>query len=278
MRGKVCIVTGANSGIGRVTARELARRGARVLMVCRSKERGEEARQALVRESGSEALELFLADLSSLDQVRRVAREIEDAHQSVDLLVNNAGALLSRKSQSPDGFEATLATNHLGPFLLTNLLLDALRAGGSSRVVTVSSAVHIVGEVRIDKLDGGWPYLGLQVYANTKLMNILFTAELARRLQGSGVRCNSVHPGVVASHFGLGRPGIISLFYRVSRPFIRSAEKGAETVLFLATSPQVGEVTGRYFYNCKPGFTARAARDMDLARRLWQKSEELVGL
>lgn len=274
MRGRVCLVTGATLGIGRATALGLARMGARVGIVGRSRERGEAVRAEIARDAGGSGAELFLADLASQAEVRRLAAEVRARFGRLDVLVSNAGVYTRRRTVTGDGIETQLAVNHLAPFLLTGLLLDLLRESAPARVVVVSSEAHRGARVRWDDLQGERGYNGLRAYANTKLMNILFVRELARRVAGTGVTANAVHPGVVATELLFG--GWAPL--RLLRPFIRTPEQGAATSVWLASSPEVEGVTGRYFRDRREVVPSRAARDDEAARRLWRESEELTGV
>jgi NAD(P)-dependent dehydrogenase (short-subunit alcohol dehydrogenase family) len=279
MKGKTCVVTGANAGIGRETVRALARMGASVGLVCRNRAKGEEALAAIRAETGSEALRLFVADLSSQAEVRRVAAELREAYPRLDVLVNNAGAIHSTRTTTADGLETTFATNHLGYFLLTHELLDVLRRSAPARVVNVASDAHrFVSGMDFDDLQSEKGYEAMDAYAQSKLANILFSAELARRLQGSGVTSNALHPGVVATNFGKNTTGLFAFFVKLGQPFMRSSEKGAATSVYLATSPEVEGVSGKYFANCKEKRPSAAARDEAAQRRLWEISERLVGL
>ncbi len=278
MNGRTCVVTGATSGIGRAAALDLARRGARVVVVARDAGRGGETVGEIEREAGQGRAALLLGDLASLSEVRRLAAEIRGAAPRLDVLVNNAGAIHMERRLSPDGYETTFAVNHLAPFLLTNLLLPHLRASAPARVVTVASAAHQGGHVRFDDLMGEKGYSGWKAYAQSKLSNVLFTYELARRLGGDGVTANCLHPGVVATGFGKNRNGLFSLGVRIAAPFLISARKGAETAVYLASSPEVEGVTGGYFARCRPARSSPESRDAGVAARLWEVSEMLTGL
>jgi NAD(P)-dependent dehydrogenase (short-subunit alcohol dehydrogenase family) len=301
MAGKICLVTGATAGIGEVTARELARRGACVVIVGRSQQRCEAAAEAIRRQTGNPAVELLVADLSSQAEVRRVAGEFLARHDRLHVLVNNVGAMFAYRRESVDGIEMTLALNHLSYFLLTNLLLDTLKASAPARVVNVSSRAH-VGALALNmddlqarlKAQSFWGYgssklagllftlvaplrhPGFVQYARSKLANLLFTAELARRLDGTGVTVNALHPGFVASRFMEGN-GSLGWFMRLWAGLLAiSAEEGAKTSVYLATSPEVEGVTGKYFARCREVLPSAAARDEEAARRLWELSEELT--
>jgi NAD(P)-dependent dehydrogenase (short-subunit alcohol dehydrogenase family) len=274
LSGKVAVVTGASSGIGVEIARGLASKGARVGMVCRDRARSEPVREAVAAETG-QPVDLFLADLSSLAQVRRVAAELLAAYPRLDVLVNNAGAVFGRKTMSVDGIEMSFALNHLAAFLLTDLLLPRLRASPAARIVVVSSAAHRMGRMDLENLRGEDGYGAMRMYARSKLANVLFTRELARRLDGSPILVNCLHPGVVATRFGETGGPITSLFYRIGSLFMRKAARGADTAVWLANSPEVTG-SGGYYFDRREAYTSAEARDLELARRLWRVSEELV--
>ena len=273
MRGKVCVVTGASGGIGRETARGVARQGATAVLVVRSRERGEAARGEILRTVPGAKVHLVLADLSRMAQVRRAAAEIGERFGRVDALVNNAATYTPKRTETEEGIESQLAVNHLAPFLLTRLLLERMRASAPARVVTMSSGAHHGGRIRWDDLQARKGYGGLRRYSETKLMNLLFTAELARRTAGTGVSANAMHPGVVGTELLFGGFAPLRLFRR----FLRTPEQGAATAVWLASSPAVEGVTGRYFKDQAEAPTSAAARDEDAARRLWEESERLVG-
>lgn len=275
---KVCLVTGANSGIGLEIAKGLARRGATVVMAARNREKGEAARAQVARETGNDRVELLLGDLASLAQVRRLAEDFTARHDRLHLLVNNAGVVMVRRELSEDGYEYTFAVNHLAPFLLTNLLLEVVKASAPARIVTVSSNAHRGQRMNFDDLQSERSYFGFRVYGTTKLENILFTTELARRLEGTGVTANAVHPGFVASNFGRNNGGPFRGFITLMQRVIGlSPEQGAQTPLYVATSPEVEGVTGRYFEKGKQRHPSTQALSVDDARRLWDVSERLVG-
>ena len=274
--GKVALVTGATNGIGRVTARELARMGARVLLVARDRARGESTAAEIREASGGRAPDVLLADLSSRAEVRRLAREVRGRTPRLDLLVNNAGAIFAERELSADGLEMTFALNHLAYFLLTLELLPLLERGLASRIVNVSSVAHRRGSIDFDDLQGERGYSMWRAYQQSKLANVLFTRELARRLAGRGVTTNALHPGAVASGFGRNGRGFFSRLVVLGAPFLASPEKGARTTLHVATAPELKGVTGRYFSGCRERTPSRAARDDDAALRLWQISENLT--
>jgi NAD(P)-dependent dehydrogenase (short-subunit alcohol dehydrogenase family) len=274
--GKHVVVTGASNGIGLHTATGLARLGASVALVARDRARGEAALAATREASAGGAASLFLADLASLGQVRRLGAELAAALPRLDVLVNNAGAIHVTRKVSEDGHELTFAVNHLAPFLLTALLLPRLRAAAPARVVTVSSEAHRMAPLDLDDLQAERGYGGMKVYGRSKLANVLFANELARRLDGDGVTSNSLHPGVVATGFGRNDPGWLRLLVTVARPFLVTPEKGARTSIHVAASPELARVSGRYFKDRREVAPAPFARDAGVQRRLWEISERLV--
>lgn len=275
MHGKVCLVTGANSGIGRVTALGLAERGAIVVLVCRNEESGGPVLDEIERQGGSGTATLLTADLSSQRQVRAAAAAFLARFDRLDVLINNAGvARRGARRVSEDGLEATFAVNHLAPFLLTTLLLDRLKASAPARVITVSSAAHRTYALDFDDLQLERRYSGFGAYARSKLANILFTHELSRRLEGTGVTANCMHPGVVATGIFRNQPRWVRAVF--TNPLTLTPEQGADTLLWLATVPEVAEVSGRYFVRRKPRRPSRAARDPATARRMWEASEALT--
>jgi len=273
MDGKVCVVTGANSGIGRVTAIDLAGRGATVVLICRNHAGGSAVVEEIGRRGGNAAL--LIADLASQRQVREVAAAFLKRFDRLDVLINNAGvAGWGTRFETEDGLEATFAVNHLAPFLLTNLLLDTLKASAPSRVVTVSSEAHKLYTIDLDDLQGERRYSGFGAYSRSKLANVLFTHELSRRLEGTGVTANCLHPGVVATGIFRNLPGWMRFIF--SGPLLLSPERGADTMTYLATAPEIAEMSGRYFVKRKPVRSSRASRDAETARRLWWASEVLT--
>lgn len=278
MEGKVCLVTGATSGIGLVTARELARAGARVLIVGRTPRKSAEAAARIRAEAGSSIVEPLSADLSSQADIRALAREVQDQADRLDVLVNNAGGIFLERSESVDGIEMTFAVNHLAYFLLTNLLLDLLMASRPSRIVNVSSRAHRGVAIDFGDIGGRDHYSGWRAYQKSKLANLLFTRELARRLGGTGVTVNALHPGYVNTHIfrDEGWRGKVMRF--AAGRFAMTPERGARTALYLAASPEVEGVTGGYFANNARVPPSRAAVDEAAARLLWRFSEDLTGL
>jgi len=274
--GKVCLLTGATTGIGRAAAEGLARSGLTLVLAGRDAARTEAAVEGVRRASGNDRVEGLVADLSLGSEVRRLAAEFRARHRRLDVLVNNAGAIFTRREETAEGREKTLALNHLAYFLLTRELLDLLLASAPARVVNVASEAHRGTRLDFDDLDSRRRYSGLGVYGRSKLMNLLFTAELARRLEGKAVTANALHPGVVATGFGGNTPGLFRTLVRIAQPFMLSPEKGARTLVYLATSPEVEGVSGKYFYRCREMRPSPAARDPESARRLWELSEQLV--
>src|SRR5262245_56826593 len=278
MRGKTVVITGATSGIGQVAAEKLAAMGARLVLVARDKARGE-AQLARLRQLGPGANHaIHLADLSRLAEMKRVAAEIAATEPRIDVLINNAGALFASRQVTPDGLELTFATNHLAYFVLTHGLREPLRASAPARVVNVASDAHKGKRLDFSDLQSGKNYRGFYVYGRSKLCNILFTRELARRWAGSGVNANSLHPGFVATRFGDQSGGLLSWAVRTAKFFAISPQKGAETIIHLASSPEVADADGLYFYKCRPSTPTKEAQDDASARRLWQESEKLAGI
>jgi NAD(P)-dependent dehydrogenase (short-subunit alcohol dehydrogenase family) len=279
MKDRICVVTGANAGIGRITALELARAGATVGMVCRDRGRGETARDAIVEETGNDAVHLVVADLSEPDEVARAADEILSTWDRLHVLVNNAGGIFDKRQLSADGLEYTFALNHMGYFRLTHHLRERLLASAPARIVNVASAAHRAGGLDLDDLQ--WErrrFRGFSAYAASKTANVLFTRELARQLEGTGVTANAVHPGGVNTSFYDHSSGLLKAITPLVRLFLISSEKGARTQIHLATSPDVDGITGRYWAKCRETGTSKQAADMDQARRLWDLSETLGGL
>ncbi len=276
MQNKMVMVTGANAGIGKVTARELAKMGATVIMVARSRQRGEEALAEVKAASGNENVVLMLADLSSQDSIRQLAVEFKANYDRLHVLVNNAGAIFMKRRESVDGLEMTFALNHLGYYLLTMLLLETLQASAPARIVNVTSGAHFGGRIQFADLQMQKGYAGFRAYSASKLANVLFTYELARRLAGQGVTVNCLHPGFVASNFAKNNGLLARMGMKLLSPFALSSEEGAETSIYLASSPEVEGVTGKYFAKKRPVKSAAQTYDEAVARRLWKISGELV--
>lgn len=279
MTGKTVLITGATAGIGRVTARELAAAGAQVLLVARDRRRAEDTREWILAETGSAAVELIIADLSVLSQVRSVAKQAGSRAGGIDVLVNNVGAVFDRRMESADGIEMTFALNHLAPFLLTNLLLDALKRRPGSRVVTVSSHAHESARMDFEDLEGRKRYRTWGAYGQSKLANLLFTYELARRLDGTGVTANALHPGFVASNFGKNNGSLLRLGISVAQRLgAITVEQGARTSVYLASSDDVKGVSGKYFAKCREQESSPASRDPQRMKKLWELSAKMTGL
>lgn len=280
LSNKLCVVTGANSGIGKETVRAFARQGAYVIMLCRNEERAEQARREIVADTGHSGLEIVLADLALQYDVRKAADQLTDQFDHIDILVNNAGFIPSRRELTPDGIEKTLAVNHLAPFLLTNLLLEHLKKAVDARVVTVSSEVHRLGARVFDphNLQLSQGFSGMKAYGLSKLCNIMFTHELAKRTTGSAVSANCLHPGVVGTQLSEEAGWMTKLFYTIGGPFMRSPEQGAQTSIYLATSKEVQSISGKYFKNCRQVEPASIAFEDAQTETLWEISEQLTGL
>lgn len=278
MQGKLCLITGGSRGIGKAAASGLAALGAQVVIVARDRGRGEAAMAEIRARSGNEAVDMLLADLSSQASVRALAREYTERYGRLDVLINNAGAMFTRRSETVDGIEMTFALNHLAYFLLTDLLLDLLKASAPSRIVNVSSDAHHGAALDPDNLQGERSYRGFAVYGRSKLANILFTRELARRLEGTGVTANCLHPGLIASGFNKNNGPLMRLAMTMIGPFIKQADEGAETVIYLASSPEVEGITGKYFVKCRPVEPSPAASDDTVARWLWDTSARMTGV
>ena len=278
MDGRVVLITGGTSGIGRAAAVVLAGMGAEVVVIGRNRERGESAVEEIRYESGREKVSLMIADLAVQAEVRRLAEEFKQRYDRLDVLVNNAGLVQSERTETSDGIETQLAINHLAPFLLTNLLLDLLEESAPSRIVTVSSDAHRWGKIDLDDLQSRKRYRAFPVYGMTKLANILFTRELAERLEGTRVTANSMHPGAVNTNFGNNQGGPMSLLFRAFKPFMRSPEQGADTLIYLASSPEVEGMTGKYLADRKIKVASDAAYDEILQKKLWETSKKLTGL
>ena len=278
MQGKICLVTGATSGIGLVTARALAHQGATVVLVGRNPERTTATVSRLQQETGNAHVECLMADLSVQAQVRQLVGEFQRRFARLDVLLNNAGAFVSKRHVSVDGIEMTLALNHLAYFLLTHLLLDTLKATPAARIVNVSSDAHRKAQFDFADPQGAQRYRGWRAYSQSKLANLLFTYELARRLAGTGLTVNAVHPGFVATGFGHNNRGLVALFVWLAQFTALSPEQGAETLIYLATSPEVVGITGTYFVKKRSVESSMASYDQAAAQRLWQLSTELTGL
>jgi NAD(P)-dependent dehydrogenase (short-subunit alcohol dehydrogenase family) len=279
MNGKICLVTGATNGIGKAAAQALAQMGATVVVVGRNAPKTARLVEEIRATSGNQNVDALLADLSSHQDIWRIADEFKSKYAHLHVLLNNAGGTFTTRQLSVDGIEMTFALNHLAYFLLTNLLLDTLKTSVPSRIINVSSDAHSGGKIDFDNLQGERSYSSFGPYGNSKLANILFTTELARRLEGTGVTVNALHPGLTSTGFGRNNPGLLMKIMGAVIPLIgRSPEKGAETSIYLASSPEVQGISGKYFVDCKLTQPAAQAADSAVARRLWDVSAEMVHL
>ena len=288
MQGKVVVISGATSGIGQVAAEQLAAMGARIVQIARDRGRGEEALRRLKAKGPVQNHAIHYADLALLPEMKRVASEIASSERRIDVLINNAGALYGSRELTPDGLERTFALNHMAYFVVTMALRDRLIDSRPSRVVNTASNAHVAVRLHLDDLQSAGPYRrlilstllygspGLEVYARSKLCNVLFTRELARCLTGTEVTANCLHPGFVATRFGDNSGGITSAWVRAAKHFAISPERGAETLVYLASSPDVAGVTGQYFVKCKPTRPSTAALDDAGAQQLWVETERLA--
>ncbi|KAK7507085.1 hypothetical protein BaRGS_00001936, partial [Batillaria attramentaria] len=281
--GKTVIVTGANTGIGKETAKELARRGGRVILACRDLERAEKARAEIVLETANRNVVVKLLDLASMGSIRAFAKDINATEPHVDILINNAGIMRCPKMLTEDGFEMQLGVNHLGHFLLTMLLLDKIKASAPSRIVNVSSLAHVRGQINFDDLNTAKSYDPGVAYAQSKLANVLFTRELAKKLDGTGVTVNALHPGVVKTelgrHMNIFKSSISrAVFAPISWVLLKTPVQGAQTTLYCALATELDGVTGKYFSDCKEKEVAEQAKDDEAAKRLWAISENWTRL
>jgi len=279
LAGKTILVTGATNGIGFIAANALAGMGAAVIIVGRDRARAQASVERIQRETENTAVDAMIADLSSMSEVRRLASEFLDRYPRLDVLLNNAGAVFFGRQVTVDGYERTFALNHLAPFLLTNLLLDRLKADAPARIITVSSLAH-----QGRKLDFGdvnqtvRGYSAWRAYGESKLANVMFTYALARRLEGTGVTANTLHPGFVATNFARNNGPLSQVAMTLARPFAITPEQGAQTSIYLASAPEVADVSGRYFVKRRPARTSAASYDQAAQEQLWQLSEQLTGL
>jgi NAD(P)-dependent dehydrogenase (short-subunit alcohol dehydrogenase family) len=279
MENKIILITGANSGIGKATATALAEMGAQVVMMSRLVDTGESARQEIVRISKNNQVDLMQCDLASMESIRNFARDFVDKYPRLDVLINNAGIYTEKRMETVDGFEYQIGVNHLGPFLLTHLLLDMLKKSAPSRIINLASGAHFGGRINFDDLHAERRYSGWKAYAQSKLANVLFTYELAHRLSGKGVTVNCVHPGFVNTRFAFDRDSekphpVMKLL----RPFTIRPAEGAATAVYLAASPEVEGVSGKYFVKRKEKASSRASYDLVAAEKLWNLSVALTGV
>lgn len=278
MKGKIVIVTGANSGIGKVTALELARKGATVIMVCRNRQKGEQAMKELIAETGNPSIDLLFCDFASQRQIRVLAEEIKYRYDKIDVLVNNAGLMMKKRVLTEDGLETTFAVNHLGYFLLTNLLLPLLKPAPAARIVNVASDAHRYAKIDFGNLQAEEKFSSWGSYGQSKLANIMFTYELAHRLRGTNITVNCLHPGVVRTNFGQSGNFLFKNAVKLAGSFFLTPEKGAETSIYLATAPELEGITGKYFAKKKVKKSNKQSYNVEVSRRLWVVSEELTRL
>ncbi|XP_041477447.1 retinol dehydrogenase 14-like isoform X1 [Lytechinus variegatus] len=279
MEGRTIIVTGGSNGIGKATVKLLAAKRARVVIACRNVEKGAATRDEIIAATGYANISVKKLDLSSLRSIRNFVNEFKQEEHRLDVLINNAGILApARKTITEDGLELTYATNHFGPFLLTNLLLDFMKQSGPGRIINVTSVVYAMGNIDFDNLCAERSYSSYTIYGHTKLANILFTRELSKRLEGTGITVNCLHPGTVRTSLLNYRPELKIISFIFGSLFWKDPEVGAQTSLYLAVSGEVNGVTGQYFDNCRPVVPSAKARDDGVARKLWEVSEKLTGL
>jgi NAD(P)-dependent dehydrogenase (short-subunit alcohol dehydrogenase family) len=278
MQGKTVVITGATSGIGAVTATTLARQGAKIVFIARDRPRGEQMLQQLRAISPGAGHLLHCADLALMAEAKRVAATIADAEKRIDVLVNNAGAVFSRRELTAEGLEKTFATNHMAYFVVTAMLLQRLKATPGARIVSTASDAYKAARLNFDDLLSSRGYGAFGMYGRSKLMNVLFTRLLARRLAGTGVTANCHHPGFVATRFGDSGSGFMNLVLQTAKRFALTPEQGAQTMIYLASSPEVAQLTGSYFYKCRPAKLMRQARNDADAQRLWDISAQLSGV
>jgi len=278
LAGKTVLVTGPTAGIGRATALALAKEADEIVLLCRSPEKGADLAREIRTTTGRDHATVLRCDLASQSEIRRAAGEFLASGRPLHVLVNNAGVVHLKRTLTGDGIESTFAVNHLGYFLLTNLLCERMIASAPARIVNVASHGHHLGAIDFDDLEGAARYRWMAIYGRSKLANILFTRELARRLAGTGITVNALHPGAVATQLGANNGWLSRLLLPVIRPFMRTPERGAATSIYLATSPDVASVTGEYFADCAPNAGSAASRDMACAARLWDVSAAMTGL
>jgi len=277
MSGKNVLITGANSGIGKETAIALARKGANIIMLCRNEEKAINAMDEIKKRANTEQVDLIIADLSHQDPIYSAVTQIKQGYDHLDVLINNAGSILRKRKETLEGYEMTFAVNHLGHFFLTLLLLDMLIKSSPSRIINVSSDAHRFGNINFENINFDDSYSSFRAYSNSKLANVLFTYEHANRLEGTGVTVNALHPGVVNSNFGRGQfSKILAPFTALSTLFMINAEKGAETSVYLASSDEVKDISGKYFKKCKAVKSSKASYNKESQLKLWQLSLAMV--
>ncbi len=278
MKDKIVLITGATSGIGKATALGLAEKGATVVIAARNEQKGKKALEEIRRKTGNPNLDLMIVDLSSLDSVRKLAETFKSRYDKLDVLINNAGIFIDYRKKTRDGFEYTFGVNHLSHFLLTNLLLDRLKAAAPSRIINLSSEAQRQGHIDFEDLMAVKKFSSFKAYGQSKLANILFTYELARRPEGTGIAVNAVHPGVVRTNFGSDAKGFFKVLMPLFKPFLRSPAKGAATSVYLASSSEVEGITGKYFYDLKEIQSNAESYNKEIAMRLWEMSEKYTSI
>ncbi len=278
MQGKICLVTGATSGMGKETALGLARMGATVVIVARSRSKAEETRHEITRQSGNENIDVLLADLSSQQEVRKLADEFKAKYQHLHVLVNNAGAVFTKRQTTVDGLEMTFALDHLGYFLLTNLLLDTIKASAPARIINIASQAQAGGKINFDDIQGekSYGFFGFGAYSQAKLANVMFTYDLARRLEGTGVTVNAVGPGPVSTNFGISNGGVLGSIARFFTRAGKSPADAAKTAIRLASAPEMQNETGKFYYNEKEIPSSKLSHNVATQNRLWEVSEKLT--
>ncbi|MDL4841787.1 SDR family oxidoreductase [Aquibacillus rhizosphaerae] len=278
-RNSVVIVTGANSGMGLATSMALARTGATVVMLCRSEKRGKLALDEVKRESGNDSVMLMVCDLGSHKSIADFCLEFKKRYQRLDVLINNAGVVIPGRHQTLDGYELQFGVNHLGHFLLTNMLLEVLIASAPARIINVASGAHKIGKIHFKDVNLSENYTVWRAYAQAKLANILFTYQLAEKLEGTGVTANCLHPGAVATNMGINRKtGFGTYITKLLKPFFQTSAEGAATTIYLATSNDVNGVTGKYFYKKRPIDSSKKSYDKNSAKKIWDLSEDMTGV
>ena len=275
----IVLITGGSTGMGKATAAQLAKTGATVVILCRNKERGEKASIDIKTESGNNAIDLFICDLGNMASIRKFVKEFKVKYTKLNVLINNAGVILPSRHETSDGYELQFGVNHLGSFLLTNLLLDTIVNSAPARIINVSSGAHKVGKIHFQDVNLKDNYNLIKAYSQSKLCNILFTYELAERLKGSKVTVNCLHPGAVATEMGINRKtGFGSTITRMLKPFFQTPLEGASTAIYLATSEEVLDTTGKYFYKKKPIKSSKLSYNKEISKKLWKLSEKLVDI
>ncbi|MCH2450568.1 MAG: SDR family oxidoreductase [Gracilimonas sp.] len=278
MNNKLCVITGANSGIGFETAKALAQKGAYLVMVCRNEDKAEAARAEIIKETSNPGIHIVLCDFAIQAEIRKAAGEIKKNYKKIDVLINNHGFLASEEEETVDGLEKTFAVNHIGYFMFTNLLLDMIKAADQGRIISVASEAHRAGEFDPENIQLSDNFTPWKAYGNSKLFNILFTKELAHQLVETNVTANCLHPGVVASNFAQSGSWIMRVLFTIGKPFFVSPKKGAETSIYLATSDKVKDLSGAYFRSKKVATPSKTARNADAAGQLWDISKKLCSI